>query len=901
MSTIDVLTHSSKSIVEALRIAAYGINATPPLGGYDIPSPTALMTLPNTVITSELSEVTDFIVTFHVEPEQDDCTDQVGVFSSIKELQPMPSDTRSPFVHPFEELRPPGLMGTALTAYLEAKATLAQYGYESEGWDDLMAKQWGLSPEDTDRIKLMTVGTRSDGAAFWGGLSAKLVPCAAVYYGSGPLATVRATGSNRFCFGPNANVNWSKLQELARLIAVRLAVEEQLPHKGHTTLRFTINQNNIPMAPNKLNLDNNSFREMAQKMPKWRNMSSKGSILEYFNAQLYRAQQMVAMSRVESVEVPRELLCNPTVLALFVKKRMALPYLGTQIIRNNIFTNPKLQELDLAEPCKQIKPTAARAAIADLGNIWMRIAQSKPPGVKPTTHRQVNNILKAYDAHHEDSMEAWLNVALPIINEFYPSNTLSVVFRLLLLSDKSTAFCNLAKALLVIQAREHYLRDATWAIMWRTITTDPRCVSNLLRQIVRALTESFRDTLLSPVTSYMVTNLFTNAVTIDAGLKMLITGHMERWASWYYEKAFKASEEIKSMGKRKKLPRKAQKYRDTLVTMSVQNQFLFSMYKAVKVAYVGDDYEICNTFELRSNIKSKAERSIAKQGFKKRSKINIPEPGPEAILEYLIKLDKAVNPKVCFSNLWRLFLEKFALTLDDVKKQIANALSIGAQKMTEIMDWEIRKAPGGAVTRTSREAGMVFYPEDSSRTGPVRQRVFVPYADRYKVAPIAASKADELYDIGEESGSEESDGDDEPELLYARASTSRGLTEDYDDVNDEEWDNYEARLSRESGVETAATGGDENFDFSSIDLPTWDNINVVEQPFCPEIRLYEELCSTLGTCNHVELQKLIVEKYNVVDHMGTLHDYKECAEYVHMHYDRFYGHNATAQVTPDLG
>lgn len=242
---IDLFRDGALKTAQKLRLKALRGNNVE--GGFDFPSTSGLSKMDK--ITSNLH--VDFTQTFEQSELANDAFWSYHSNEAPPNLkkEPVPSDTRSPFIFPEGTREAPGLFGKALRNYSEAKAIMDIYAQDTTYYTDAFAQVWGLTEEQKDLLNNTIPMPQSTGAAMWGGLGRKLQPMCFAYGPAQAAMKVTFHNANRTTFGEDALLDWSRIKEIARAICGQLAVDDELAFKKIKRLDYAIDQRKVPKAP----------------------------------------------------------------------------------------------------------------------------------------------------------------------------------------------------------------------------------------------------------------------------------------------------------------------------------------------------------------------------------------------------------------------------------------------------------------------------------------------------------------------------------------------------------------------------------------------------------------------------------------------------------------------------
>jgi hypothetical protein len=231
----DILRDSAHDIAKGLLDEAWGGNF--PAGGLDFPSGCVL------------SKSTDQNSDLHIELGLVDEVDSVSEVPWLADLThgdvQGPHDSDSPFKFLNGEGDLPGMFGTALKAYGQVVAILAEYGVDYTAYDNWFRAQWGIARE-TD-LSLSIPALRSHGSALWGGLARKLSPATFCNIATSKQVRVKWHGKGRKDYGADKLIDWPRLTAIAQTVGSYLLVEDK--YAKIKRIDFKLVKRELPAAP----------------------------------------------------------------------------------------------------------------------------------------------------------------------------------------------------------------------------------------------------------------------------------------------------------------------------------------------------------------------------------------------------------------------------------------------------------------------------------------------------------------------------------------------------------------------------------------------------------------------------------------------------------------------------
>jgi len=248
---IDLFKDGVQDTWKSLVGDAYGGQI--PTGGYDFPT-ACILSKAHRQASDLHVEVLDYEI-----PDFDDDPDWVE-FSEDPDLAPPiaakergPGHTRSPFKYlpGFEE--PIGLFGRAYKPFGELVCILEAYGQDTSGLYNWFRDQWGI-PDDVPLEKGIPTLV-SKGNVAWAGISRTLKPYMGMLKATAPLLRVVHHGKHRTDFFDEALVDWERIGEVARMIAIQMVADDHVADKKVKRMDFRVVGFEIPHAPKKSDLE----------------------------------------------------------------------------------------------------------------------------------------------------------------------------------------------------------------------------------------------------------------------------------------------------------------------------------------------------------------------------------------------------------------------------------------------------------------------------------------------------------------------------------------------------------------------------------------------------------------------------------------------------------------------
>jgi hypothetical protein len=198
----------------------------------------------------------------HVEWDNDNIGEDEfddALFSMDDDLAPatmapenVPHRTSSPFELYGEDSKLPGMFGSALAAYGCVVATLTKFGIDASNYKQYFKADWDLGDEMDNFLATCVPLVRSEGAAFWGGIQRKLIPYCAAMPASQAAIKVKQHGTTRRDLGPDVIVDWNRVSECARAIAVQLVADDIHAHRTIDRVDLAIDRRKVVIAPNNI-------------------------------------------------------------------------------------------------------------------------------------------------------------------------------------------------------------------------------------------------------------------------------------------------------------------------------------------------------------------------------------------------------------------------------------------------------------------------------------------------------------------------------------------------------------------------------------------------------------------------------------------------------------------------
>jgi len=239
----DLFDDGVKSFWDQKMDGSYGEEH--PAGGYDFPVSCILSKAP--AYGSDLhADIFDYP---KPEPEEEDfewATD-FDLAPPIMAKEKGPSDTRSPFKYPPGMEQPVGLVGKAYKPFSEICCVLEAYDKDTTGLKNWFRDEWNI-PDDFDLERGFPVLT-SKSDAMWGGIGRTLHPFCTMLKSAQPLIKITHHGKHRKDFGKHKLVDWSRIEEVARLLMVQMLADDYTADKNVKRADWRIVPFELPDAP----------------------------------------------------------------------------------------------------------------------------------------------------------------------------------------------------------------------------------------------------------------------------------------------------------------------------------------------------------------------------------------------------------------------------------------------------------------------------------------------------------------------------------------------------------------------------------------------------------------------------------------------------------------------------
>lgn len=275
---IDLFAGSAHDAYDQIMQKTYG--GVAPSGGWDFPSACVLskahMQRADLHINSEFPEA----------PDEDDPIYSVSMDNYLAPLtyarESGPGHTRSPFRFPPGFESPFGYLGKAFRPFSELCCILLAYHQDITGLENWFKDEWGI-PDHVD-LRRGYPSLVSLGDAAWAGISRSLRPfCTMLKSSQAGLRTVQH-GTHRSKFGEHKLVDWERVEEVAKCIALQLVSDDTKAKKSVPRMDFAIVGPELPDAPQPLDMvwDFQYDRKITKEGTLWKTLEAAFARSESF-------------------------------------------------------------------------------------------------------------------------------------------------------------------------------------------------------------------------------------------------------------------------------------------------------------------------------------------------------------------------------------------------------------------------------------------------------------------------------------------------------------------------------------------------------------------------------------------------------------------------------------------
>jgi len=265
---LDLFASSAKDVWEGMMHEAYGGEI--PAGGWDFP--TGCILSKAHIQRSDLHVESIVPVPLYDEPDYAPLSYDYDIAPLTYAREQGPGHTRTPFKFPPGFETPFGYLGKAYRPFSEICCILLAYNQDILGLENWFKDEWGI-PDHVD-LRLGFPSLSSLGDAAWAGISRSLRPFCSMLKSAHPGLKITQHGTHRTKFGQHKLVDWERVREISKCVALQLIGDDYRAAKQHLRLDFAIVGSELPDAPQPKDLawDFVYFRKNTEEGALWRTL-----------------------------------------------------------------------------------------------------------------------------------------------------------------------------------------------------------------------------------------------------------------------------------------------------------------------------------------------------------------------------------------------------------------------------------------------------------------------------------------------------------------------------------------------------------------------------------------------------------------------------------------------------